>query len=129
MSACSNGLGIVSLPCRWVFHPQSPTLRSITHNRTELRNSMSACALRCPCEMRSLLCSGEHAGKKQCYEIAQFLAKPETGLFHSIKNTRPANGPRAQIMPTAASNHQDLNQQPPPPSACSLPHAQSPPGV
>ena len=58
MSACSNGLGIVSFPCCWVFHPQSPTLKSITHNRTELRNSMSACALGCPCEMRSSRCSG-----------------------------------------------------------------------
>src|SRR5947209_20564598 len=29
MSAWSNGLGIVSFLCCWVFHLQSPTLRSI----------------------------------------------------------------------------------------------------
>src|SRR5438067_6084668 len=33
MSACRDGLGIVSFLCRWVCHPQSPTLRSIPHNR------------------------------------------------------------------------------------------------
>src|SRR6266446_692991 len=33
MSACSDGLGIVSFLCCWVCHPQSPTRRSIPHNR------------------------------------------------------------------------------------------------
>src|SRR5438876_10946173 len=109
MSACSNGLGIVSLPCRWVFHPQSPTLRSITHNRTELRNSMPTCALGCPCEMRSLLCSGSlckklwgtrflsHISAMECDRVMCREASPSlTGVLYKSILYRCSEGLLAQ---------------------------------